>query len=186
VITLASTIAFLAAVVLFLEKLRLIDDPTYVPTCSINPVLSCGSIMKSNQAEAFGFPNPVLGLAGFGLFAVFGVRLVLGFRPSRSTWLLAQAGATFAFVFVCWLIFQSLYRIEALCPYCMVVWLATFVLFWYLTLANLDSGRITVPAFMAPALDLATRLHFTFLTAAVLIVIALIGEAFWDYWSTLI
>lgn len=185
IVTIASLIAFLAAVILTVEKLRLIDDPTYVPTCSINPVLSCGSIMRSSQAEAFGFPNPVIGLAGFGLFALFGVRLLLGAQPSRSIWMMAQAGATFAFAFVCWLIFQSLYRIEALCPYCMVVWLSTFVLFWYLTLANLDSGRLPVPEALTPAVKLVTKFHLAFLTAAILVVAGLIGEAFRDYWITL-
>ncbi|HNC15899.1 MAG TPA: vitamin K epoxide reductase family protein, partial [Solirubrobacterales bacterium] len=67
VVTITSIVAFAAAAVLMVEKIILLGDPTYVPTCSINPVLSCGSIMKSDQAEAFGFPNPLLGLAGFGL-----------------------------------------------------------------------------------------------------------------------
>ena len=31
-------------------------------------------------------------------------------------------------VFIHWLIFQSLYRIGALCPYCMVVWAVTIPL----------------------------------------------------------
>ena len=31
-------------------------------------------------------------------------------------------------MFVHWLIFQSLYRIGALCPYCMVVWAVTISL----------------------------------------------------------
>lgn len=185
VVTITSMVAFAAAAVLMVEKIILLGDPTYVPTCSINPVLSCGSIMKSDQAEAFGFPNPLLGLAGFGLMATFGAATLVGVRAPRFTWLLAQAGAVFAFGFVCWLIFQSLYRIEALCPYCMVVWLATFTLAWYLTLANFSSGRIKVPAPLRPVLAFATKYHAVLLTGAVLIVVALITEAFWDYWSTL-
>ena len=49
-------IGLLAAAVLLIEKVALLKDPTYVPSCSINPILSCGSIMQTSQAEAFGFP----------------------------------------------------------------------------------------------------------------------------------
>jgi len=186
IVTIASLVAFAAAVVLMIEKLMLINDPTYVPSCSINPVLSCGSIMESDQAEAFGFPNPILGIAGFGSMALFGTYLLVGASASRWLWLAAQAGATFAFGFVCWLIFQSLYRIEALCPYCMVVWLSTFALFWYLSLANLAAGRIPMPAFLEPAANLAIRFHGALLTGAILVVGLMITEAFWDYWQTLL
>ena len=44
-----------AAFVLAVEKYALLADPAYVPTCSLNPVLSCGSVMSSLQAEVFGF-----------------------------------------------------------------------------------------------------------------------------------
>lgn len=185
IITISSVVAFVAAVVLMVEKLMLINDPTYVPTCSINPVLSCGSIMESDQAEAFGFPNPILGIAGFGSMSLFGVCQLVGARASRWLWHAAQAGATFAFGFVLWLIFQSLYRIEALCPYCMVVWLSTFALFWYMTLANLASGRIRIPKFLDAAIEFMVRFHGALLTGAVLIVMLMITEAFWDYWRTL-
>src|SRR5690606_20522285 len=65
VMTVTGVVGALAAFVLTVEKMHLLRDPSYVPTCSINPVLSCGSIMASDQAEAFGFPNPLLGLALF-------------------------------------------------------------------------------------------------------------------------
>lgn len=62
-------------------------------------------------------------------------------RPLRRWfWLGLQAGTTAAVVFIHWSIFQSLYRIDALCPYCMVVWVVTIPLFWYTTLHNLRAG----------------------------------------------
>ena len=48
-----------AAFVLLVEKIRLVADPSYVPSCSISPLLSCGSVMSTPQAELFGFPNPI-------------------------------------------------------------------------------------------------------------------------------
>lgn len=58
VLTLASVVGLVAAFVLLLEKIALLTDPAYVPSCSINPVLSCGSVMNTDQAAAFGFPTP--------------------------------------------------------------------------------------------------------------------------------
>jgi len=173
-------IGLLAASVLTVEKIAILRDPTYVPSCSINPVLSCGSVMTKPQAEAFGFPNPLLGIAGFAIVASIGAALLAGAAFRRWFWLGLQAGATFGVVFVHWLIFQSLYRIGALCPYCMAVWTVTIAIFWYVTLHNLNRY---LPA--PPTLSLITRYHGVVLTAWTVLLLALIGEQFWSYWRTL-
>lgn len=182
----ASLVAFAAALVLMVEKLKLMADPNFVPSCSINPVLSCGSIMESTQAEAFGFPNPLLGLVGFGLLLTFGCVKIVGSDLPSKLWLAIQAGVTFAFGFVCWLIFQSLYRIEALCPYCMAVWVSVFTLFVYVTLFNFSTSNLPVAKPLRPVVDVGVRFHGVILTILLATVVLLIGEAFWDYWSTLI
>ncbi len=61
---LGGLIGLTASAVLTVEKIAILRDPAYVPSCSINPVLSCGSVMTTPQAEAFGFPNPLLGGTG--------------------------------------------------------------------------------------------------------------------------
>ncbi|WP_208766910.1 vitamin K epoxide reductase family protein [Kitasatospora cineracea] len=42
---------------LTLEKIRLLESPRCVPSCNINPILSHGSVMRTGQASAFGFPT---------------------------------------------------------------------------------------------------------------------------------
>ncbi|MEV8371562.1 vitamin K epoxide reductase family protein [Kribbella sp. NPDC056861] len=163
----------LAAGVLTVEKFAVLRDPSYVPSCSINPVLSCGTVMTKPQAEAFGFPNPLLGIAGFAMVAVIGAALLAGAAFRRWFWLGLQAGVTFGVVFVHWLIFQSLYRIGALCPYCMVVWAVTIPLFWYVTLHNFN-------------LRAMSRYHGVVLTVWFVLLLTLIGEQFWSYWRTLL
>ena len=169
---------------LLVEKIALLEDPSYVPSCSINPVLSCGSIMKTEQAEVFGFPNPILGVAGFAVVVTIGAAVLAGARFRRWFWIGLQVGATLGLVFVHWLIFQSLYRIDALCPYCMVVWVVTIPIFWYTTLRNLRAARL------GPRLGRLTALvseyHGVVLTAWYLVIAGLITERFWDYWSTLL
>ena len=175
-----------AAFTLLVEKLALIKDPSYVPSCSINPILSCGSIMQTAQAEAFGFPNPILGVAGFAIVTTVGMGLLAGARYRRWFWLGLQAGTTFGVVFVHWLIFQSLYRIDALCPYCMVVWVVTIPLFWYTTLHNVRAGNLGGHAPPRRVADAAWRYHGALLTAWYLLIAGLITQRFWDYWTTLL
>lgn len=175
----AGSIGLLAAVVLLVEKFALLRDPTYVPSCSINPVLSCGSVMSTPQAEAFGFPNPLLGVVGFTIVTTVGVALLAGAQPARWFWLGLQAGTTAGLVFVHWLIVQSLYRIGALCPYCMVVWVVTIALFVAVTARNVTSRALPGP----PALARAAGYRSTVVAVWLLVVAVLVTVRFWDYWA---
>ena len=181
-LTVGGAIGLLAAGVLLVEKIALIEDPDYVPTCSINPILSCGSVMTTDQAEAFGFPNPIIGVAGFAVVLTTGVALLAGATFRRWYWLGLQAGVTFGVVFVHWLIFQSLYRIGALCPYCMVVWIVTIPIFLYVTLDNVRAGRLPGGG-VTTVID---EYRSVVLTAWFLLIAALIARRFWDYWETLL
>jgi uncharacterized membrane protein len=163
-------VGLVAAFVLAVEKIALLKNPEYVPSCSINPVLSCGSIMSTPQAELFGFPNPLIGIAGFAVVTTAGVVAVAGIQLPRWFWIGLQIGVTAGVVFVHWLIYQSLYVIGALCPYCMVVWAVTIPLFTYLTLR----GRRLAPY------------HGIILTVWFLAIVALVLVRFWSYWSTLV
>src|SRR3546814_9835172 len=150
-LTIGGLLGLVAAVVLLVEKIALIEDPEYVPTCSINPVLSCGSVMNTAQAEVLGIPNPVIGVIGFTAVAMLGAALLAGARLHRWFWSAAQAGVTFGVVFVHWLIHQSLFVIGALCPSCMVVWAVTISIFWVTTLHNLRSWATPTPGLRRPA-----------------------------------
>jgi len=175
-----------AAFVLIVEKIKLLTDSAYVPSCSLNPVLSCGSIMSTEQAEVFGFPNPLIGVAAFPVAAATGAALLAGARLARWYWLGLQVGVTLATVFVGWLIFQSLYRIEALCPYCMAVWCVVLPLFWYVTLRNLGTGVLGARMAQSRGVGVLRDAHALVLTMVFVLILGLITEQFWYYWSTLI
>lgn len=176
----------LAALVLTVEKITLLTDAAYVPSCSLNPVLNCGSIMRTDQAEVFGFPNPLLGLVAFPVLAATGAGLLAGARYRSWYWLGLQTGVTVAAVFVGWLIFQSLYRINALCPYCMVVWAVVIPTFWAVTATNATRGTFGHRIRHAPAARLLRDYLPVLITLTFVTVAALIAERFWDYWSTLL
>jgi uncharacterized membrane protein len=179
-------VGLVAAFVLAVEKYALLADPTYVPSCSLNPVLSCGSVMASPQAEAFGFPNPLLGVAGFAVVAATGAALLAGGRLAGWFWAGLQVGVTAAVVFVHWLIFSSLYRIGALCPYCMVVWAVTIPLFTTVTLRNLAAWAPRLPVPINAAGAALRHRHSVVLTVWFLLIAAPIAQRFWLYWSTLV
>ncbi|MFC9488520.1 vitamin K epoxide reductase family protein, partial [Streptomyces hydrogenans] len=85
----------LAAWVITLDKIKLLEDPNFVPGCSLNPIVSCGNIMKSEQASVFGFPNPMLGLVTYAMVIAIGVALLAGARYRRWYWLGLNAGTLF-------------------------------------------------------------------------------------------
>lgn len=180
------SIGWVAAFVLLLEKLRLLEDPNYTPSCSISPILNCGSVMVTEQAELLGFPNPVIGLATFPLVIATGVAVLAGATFARWYWLGLQTGATAGLALVVWLISQSLYEIGALCPYCMVVWAAVFPLWWYLTLRNLRAGVLGSRARTHALTQVASEWHAMVALLPYVVVLTLITTRFWDYWSSLL
>ena len=173
-----------AAFVLTVEKIALLTDPAFVPSCNLNPVLNCGSIMRTEQAEVFGFPNPLLGLVGFPVLATTGAALLAGARLRAWYWLGLQTGVTLGLVFVGWLVYQSLYRIGALCPYCMAVWAVVIPAFWYITLANLRMGRL--PGAESRLVRTLQANHAVVLVVVLLGIVGLATHRFWDYWVSVV
>lgn len=168
-----------AALALAIEKFRLLENPLYVPACSINEAVDCGSVMRSPQAQTFGIPNPFIGLAAFPALALLGLQLAAGGNFARPVGVLLQAGLTAGAVFVHWLAFQSLYRIGALCPFCIAVWVATIPAFWYVTLTNL--GPLAErPTPVGHVVAVLRRNHAVGLTIWLLVLAALVLERFWN------
>ena len=128
---------------LITERVAKLIDPQHVLNCDINPLVSCGSVMESWQASLLGFPNPLLGVAGFVAPIAVGVALLAGAQFERWFWWLFLTGVTGAWVFVTWLFTQSVYEIGALCPWCMLVWAAVIPMFWGLLAWLLATGRLT-------------------------------------------
>lgn len=110
-----------ASFVLAVEEFHLLQNPDAVLSCSINLVLNCASVMKTWQASVFGFPNMFLGLMGFPLVLMI-ASLGLS-KVSLPRWFAVamEAGIFLATLFAYWLFFNSVYAIQILCPWCLVV-----------------------------------------------------------------
>jgi uncharacterized membrane protein len=182
-VLIAGVIGLAASMTLTVEKIDILLNPSYVPSCNINPIVSCGSVMVTPQASILGFPNPLLGLVGFTVVTVTGVLAVTKVPLPQWYWAGLTVGVLIGAAFVHWLIFQSLYRIGALCPYCMVVWVVTVALLVVVAsiafrpaLARRESGLATV----------LYQWRWSIATLWFTAVFLLIMVRFWNYWSTLL
>jgi uncharacterized membrane protein len=179
ILVICGLIGLVAAIELIIQKISILSDPDFAPNCDINPVLSCGSVINTEQASLFGFPNPVLGVIGFTVVIMFGALLFAGVELPRSMWLGLNIGALAGMVFVVWLVIQSLYVIGALCPWCMVVWAITIPIFWQVTTDNLASGRLSFGKSLS---EIIVALKWILVAASYLIIMALIFIRWQDFW----
>ncbi|NED99857.1 vitamin K epoxide reductase family protein [Phytoactinopolyspora halotolerans] len=175
----AGIIGLAGSAALAIERILLLEDPGHTPSCSFNPIVTCGTVMQSWQGELFGFPNPFLGVATFPVVMTFGVMLLAGLRPPRWMWLAFWGGTAFGAALVTWLFTQSVYVIGALCPYCMVVWVAMIPTFVYTTGYVLSERHLPAPA----GLRRAVVENRSLITIVWLLGIAIfITVEFWDRW----
>jgi len=179
ILVVGGIIGIAASIELIVQKIAVLSDPNFVPNCDINPVLSCGSVINTEQASLFGFPNPVLGVAGFSIVIMFGALLFSGVVLPKKLWLGLNLGALAGIVFVIWLVVQSLYVIGALCPWCMVVWSVTIPIFWQVTVDNLSSKKLS---FGKSFPEIVVALKWILIGASYLIVIGLIFVRWSDFW----
>ena len=123
-------IGWFASTALLVERIKSLQNPTEKLACDISPFVSCGDLFARWQASLFGFPNPILGVAGFIVPIVIGVGIFAGANFKAWFWRCVVVGLSAAWVFVTWLFSQSIFNIGVLCPYCLVVWFATIPMWW--------------------------------------------------------
>lgn len=124
-------VGLIVSFILSVEEIHLIKNPDATLSCSINLVLNCSTVMQSWQASVFGFPNMLIGLMAYPVVIATAVVALTGLAGKLPRWYWRAAticyglGALFAY----WLFFQSLYAIQVLCPWCLVITFSTTILF---------------------------------------------------------
>lgn len=136
-----AAVGLLAASILTIDKINLlqakVDGTDTALNCDISAFVSCSGVMESEQASAFGFANSIIGVIGFSIVLTLGVLLAAHVRLPSFVWAGLQAGVVFGIGFVTWLQYQSIFDINLLCPWCMVVWTMMIPLFVGVTARNL-------------------------------------------------
>ncbi len=116
-------IALIAAFTLSLEEVELMRHPDAILSCTLNLVLNCATVMKTWQASVFfGIPNMFIGLMAFPVLITVAVGYLWGKARYGKGFLCAMnIGVLLGTIFAYWLFFNSLYAIQVLCPWCLVV-----------------------------------------------------------------
>ncbi|MDX2375498.1 vitamin K epoxide reductase family protein [Microbacterium sp. LRZ72] len=143
---LAAIVGWSAAFSLTIERFALLADPGASLSCDFSILVQCRANLESWQGSVFGFPNPLVGLAAWVAPLVVGTAILAGARFARWFWIAFAAGMLGAFVFVVWLITQSIFVLGTLCPWCMVTWVVTIPSFYAVSLHVLRSGILPAPA----------------------------------------
>lgn len=140
--------SLLAAGVLVGERLQIYIDANHTTSCDFGGAFSCSSVMRSSAAQAFGFPNPFIGLVGFTILVVIAVTVLSGASMPRWYWVCHQIGLTFAWGFLVWLYTEAVYEIGALCLYCMICWFMITLAFVITTARNVLVGVLPAPVWL--------------------------------------
>jgi uncharacterized membrane protein len=182
----ASIIGLIASLSLTYDKIQVLKNPAYVPSCNLNPILSCGDVMNTKQADILGLPNPVFGIIGFGMLFAFGLALAAGAVFKRWLWLVINAGALIGFVFFVYLFTQAVYRIHAICPWCFAVWMILPPVLWYTTLFNIREKNLKLTYIKPKVKSWIFKHHGEILFIWYLYVFLTLFIKFWYYWKTII
>ena len=178
-------LGWFAAFSLTLERLHVAADPNATLSCDMNIFISCKSVMLTEQARLFGFPNPLLGLAGFVAPIAVGVAVLAGGRFKAWFWRVYLIGLSMGFIFVLWLFTQSTYVIHVLCPYCMLAWVAMIPLFWRTFIWAGAEGVIDVPVRTVGWFVRAQDFTWLFTLGTEVLALLAIIISFWNSWYLL-
>ncbi len=174
----SSLISLTASFVLSVDALELARNPGADLACNINSVISCGTVGATWQANLLGFPNAYLGLIAEPVVITIAVASLAKVKFPRGFMLAAQIVYTIGLVFAYWLFYQSMFRINALCPWCLLVTLSTTLVFSSLTHVNIRDNNLFLPPRVQNALASGLRmgldglivvLWLTFIVLAILL-----------------
>lgn len=171
-----AALSLLAAWVLSYDAIKLAADPSAALSCNVNSVISCGTVGLSWQAHVFGFPNAFFGMVAEPVVITIAVASLAGVRFPR--WFLFTANVVYflAVIFAYWLLYQSMFVIGALCPWCLLVTLSTTLVFTSMLHWNILENNLHLSAKgQATALSLVRSGAFAILvTLWVVLLVALI------------
>lgn len=184
IITASGLLGLFASFMLAIEEIHHLKNPDSPLTCDLNPIIGCGSILDTWQGHALaGIPNHFFGIAIFaGLFTI-GVSLMAGAHYKRWFWQALHAGMAAGMLFVIWFMYQSIFVLHHLCPYCVLTWTAIIPAFWYLLLYGIEQEHIVLPKQPRRIVNFARRHHADILALLFLIPLSIIIWRFWDFFG---
>lgn len=180
----SSLVSLTASFVLSVDAIALAKNPDADLSCNINSVISCGTVGSTWQANLLGFPNAFLGLIAEPVLITIAVASLARVKFPRGFMLAAQVVYTIGVVFAYWLFFQSMFVINALCPWCLLVTLSTTLVFTSLTHVNIRDGNLFLPPRLQQTLESWLRMGIDALIVTLWLLVV-VGAIFLKYGAAL-
>lgn len=178
-----AAIGISASIILSIEKIELLTEPSHIASCSLSPIVACSPVIASPQASAFGLPNSFIGILAFTAVFVAAVTIAAGAtKLTRVWWRTLLAGVVFGAGFASWLFYQGVFEIGKLCLYCMLVWLVTFAMLWLTTAYCIEKKHINLGAKLNKLLSHKAEL----IAITYFIIFVLLFQRWADYWVSLL
>jgi uncharacterized membrane protein len=130
IMTTGGGIGIIAAFLQTTEKITLLKNKDAILTCDLNSVFSCKNVLNAWQSAVFGFPNSLMCMTLFTIFASVALVGVSGGVLPRRLRLGIQALSLFTLGFALWFLMQSIYVINALCILCIFCFAGLLLVNW--------------------------------------------------------
>jgi len=177
-------LSLLAAFVLSVESIELAKNPNAVLACSINIILNCATVGIHPSASLLGFPNSFLGLIAEPVVITVAIAGLAGISFPRRFMFAAQIGYSLGFAFAVYLFFTSMFVIQALCPWCLLVTVSTTFVLFSITRYNIRENNLYLPKKIQKAAHAFIEKDYDKLLLGILIV-AMIAGIFLKYGEAL-
>lgn len=177
-------LSLLASFVLSVEAVELAKNPNAELSCSVNVILNCATVAKHSSASLWGFPNSFLGLMAEPVVITVAIAGLAGIKFPRRFMFAAQIGYTLGLIFAYYLFFTSMFVIQALCPWCLLVTITTTFVFFAITRYNIRENNLYLPKKAQKAVHTFVEKDYDKLVLGVVIV-AIIASIFLKYGEAL-
>ncbi|MGV4375447.1 vitamin K epoxide reductase family protein [Trueperella pyogenes] len=181
-VVVSAALGLVASVMLVLSELAYVQNPAESLICDVNPLIGCSTWFTAWEGHLlFGVPNALWGTMFFAGMLALGLVLAFGGRLHRVLWLGALAGTSLGILWVVWFGYQSYIAHGSLCPFCIVVWIATIPLFVTLLGRSAQAGHTgqSTTAFGSAVV----RNRWLIVGIVYLLLFVFTAVWFWDSWA---
>lgn len=154
-----SVVGIAAAFLQTTEKIALLKNNDVILACNMNSVFNCSSVLNAWQSSVFGFPNSLMCMALFTIFASTALVGVSGGLLPRKLRLSIQGISLFTLMFALWFLTQSIYVINSLCILCIFCFGGLLLVNWAWLRVNAvdlpigEAGRVFLRRCIASGTD---------------------------------
>jgi len=136
--TAGGVVGLVASFLQMIEKLTLLSHAHQALVCDLNSYFSCSTVLNAWQSSVFGFPNSMMCMIFFTIFATIGLVGLSGGALPRRLRLGVQTLALFVLAFGLWFLWQSVYSIGSVCVLCLFCFSGLLLVNWSWLRVNAD------------------------------------------------